>query len=310
MKCVSVTRTGNECDIIEAFVRHHAALFDEMIVIDDRSTDGTARILQKLKEEGLPIILLHAADVAWDELDFGSPMMHMAFGRGATWVAPLDVDEFIELPEGRSLADVLPEPGKVLIQLRWHNFVWQRHLAGKTENPVTQMTLRLPPRADSYKAIIPRTVVENDPDARLRHGNHGLSVHGRYVDLIYLKQIALCHYPIRSIDQFASKSVITYLRYVAIPDIPEAVGVQYRKTIELIKQGSGGIMAEMERSSHLYGLADGTMSEGNPVLRPLRYLGGPLLYPERATTAMANIVNHGETMAREIARLKAANNAG
>ena len=46
-KFVSVTRTGNENDIIEPFVRHHAALVDRLLIIDDNSSDGTWTILTR-----------------------------------------------------------------------------------------------------------------------------------------------------------------------------------------------------------------------------------------------------------------------
>ena len=53
-----LSRVKNECDIIEAFVRHHAGLVDRIIVVDNGSQDGTSEILAALVEEGLPLAVL------------------------------------------------------------------------------------------------------------------------------------------------------------------------------------------------------------------------------------------------------------
>src|SRR4051812_43496165 len=101
---VLVARTANETDIIEAFVRHHAALFDLLLIIDDDSTDGSWGILERLRDEGLPLVPLRAAETGWPQGEFTTRLMHMAFDEhGADWVAALDADEFLEPPAGAGL---------------------------------------------------------------------------------------------------------------------------------------------------------------------------------------------------------------
>ena len=48
MKIVAISMVRNEADVIEAFVRHHAGLVDELIVVDHRSIDGTDELLREL----------------------------------------------------------------------------------------------------------------------------------------------------------------------------------------------------------------------------------------------------------------------
>src|SRR5690349_15127087 len=55
MRLSTITWARNEADIIETFVRHHAALADRMIIIDNAGTDETSRILRSLAAEGLPL---------------------------------------------------------------------------------------------------------------------------------------------------------------------------------------------------------------------------------------------------------------
>lgn len=310
MTLVSVTRTGNESDIIEPFVRHHAAIFDRLLIIDDDSTDGTADILRKLQREGLPLHIFKASEVDWDQRSFVTRLMHIAFDEhGATWVAPLDVDEFIELPEGSTLPELLPKASKLLVQLRWSNFVWQRKLAGRLGNPVTQLRLRMPPRTDSHKALVPREAIDGDPTAYVLAGNHGVVSHGDYVNLVHIPAIALCHYPIRSIDQFVSKCVINYLRYVESPGGlggKGTPGFQYRVPVEVIKNNPVGIPMLMEKASKAYALQGDARIEGDPTTQPLRYLGGPLRHTNYRVGSLPNIIRHAEALAHRIAELDAA----
>lgn len=305
MKILSVTRTGNECDIIEAFVRHHARLVDMMLIIDDDSSDGTAEILARLKAEGLPLELFRAGEVDWDQTAFITRLMHLGFDRhGADWVAALDVDEFVEVPPNASLADLLPADAKDLVGLPWSNFVWQATLNPKVANPVLRLRARMPARLADPKPLIPRGAVLGDPGAYVLHGNHGLSVRGQRLTPRIIEGIGLGHYPIRSVDQFIGKAVINYLRYVARFGAVGKVAFQYRKPLELIKNDPAGLAREMERASKIYGLPDGAKSEGRPVERPLRYLGGPLKYVDSGRKALSNIVTHAEVLARRVAELE------
>ena len=105
-KIVSFTRVLNEDDIIEAFVRHHAAHVDEMLFLDNGSTDRTAEILKALQEEGFPLKLFRNYAVSFDEIAINSWGYQIASQvLGADWVVFLDADEFIATPELAAVAD-------------------------------------------------------------------------------------------------------------------------------------------------------------------------------------------------------------
>ena len=57
MRLVGVSMVRNEADIIEAFVRHNAAVLDALVVVDHGSVDGTREILFALRDEGLPLAI-------------------------------------------------------------------------------------------------------------------------------------------------------------------------------------------------------------------------------------------------------------
>ena len=46
MRLAGITIVRNECDIVEAFVRHNGAVLDQLYVLDNNSSDGTLEILR------------------------------------------------------------------------------------------------------------------------------------------------------------------------------------------------------------------------------------------------------------------------
>ncbi len=95
MKIVSVTVVKNEVDIIESFIRYHINIFDEMIILNDDSTDGTDFIIKKLIEENLPVVLLNHNE-NFNKISSLNLLLNNAFNDYcADIVCILDADEFI-----------------------------------------------------------------------------------------------------------------------------------------------------------------------------------------------------------------------
>ena len=68
MKVVSITMVKNESDIIESFVRYYLNVVDEMIILDNGSTDETLKILNKLKDEKASIDKVHSLKTKLESL--------------------------------------------------------------------------------------------------------------------------------------------------------------------------------------------------------------------------------------------------
>jgi hypothetical protein len=58
VNATAIALAGNDAGIIESFVRHHAALVDLLVVVDRASCDGTRAILEALRQEGLPLLIV------------------------------------------------------------------------------------------------------------------------------------------------------------------------------------------------------------------------------------------------------------
>ena len=101
MKIVSITTVKNEADIIESFVRYHLNIVDEMIILNNGSTDDTNYILNQLLNEILPITVIDDKDKYFKPVQKMNFLLKKAIQEfGADIVCPIDVDEFITSDTG------------------------------------------------------------------------------------------------------------------------------------------------------------------------------------------------------------------
>ena len=96
MKVVSITMVKNEVDIIESFIRYHLNIVDEMIILDNCSSDETPLIISKLIDEGLPITFISDSNNNFTQAFKLDTLLNNAFNdHGADIVCVLDADEFL-----------------------------------------------------------------------------------------------------------------------------------------------------------------------------------------------------------------------
>ncbi len=102
MKIVAITMARNEEDILEAFVRHHAAFLDLIVAIDHASLDRTPEILRELAGEGLPLLCRREESGIQHQWHLMTELLREASTmHSADWILALDVDEFL-VPSERS----------------------------------------------------------------------------------------------------------------------------------------------------------------------------------------------------------------
>jgi len=219
MRTIAVAMVRNEADIIEAFVRHHLALVEHLVVIDHRSTDATPAILQALVEEGLALSVLRDGAIAFRQADRLTAVLHDALeSHDADYAFALDADEFVLAGSRADLHERLAAGGaRAGYLLPWRLYVGPARQGGET-HPLRRLVMHAVPPAGTptlHKVVVGRAFV-GQPWG-LAEGNHGIVVDTgrgeRELALEPLPGIALAHLPFRSPGQFLGKIVLGWLSH-------------------------------------------------------------------------------------------------
>jgi hypothetical protein len=277
---VSITRILNEDDVVEAFVRHSCAQVDHMLLLDNGSIDRTVDILRALHAEGLPITVLRAVSVVFDEEEANSVLYRAACDVfHPSWVICLDADEFLDV-RGPSLRETL--------------------MAVAAATPAVTVTLRnyVSLGNDYSDLLVPRRMVLRDATDRgvakqfirggidgtvtLSAGNHSAWIGGILAGSLPLETVALAHYPSRHPLQGAVKAVLGRIKVLARGGGADAVAQTANHYIPFLD-----IMC---RDPALLLHADWYMENQRPAFAvvedPIRYAGGDLRYTVASDPAM------------------------
>lgn len=223
-KVWSVSMVRNEADIVEAFVRHNAAILDGMAIIDHGSIDGTLAILTDLARERFPIILIKSATPGYLQEQITTATARDVFRQtGADFVMPLDADEFLKVRSrdefDRALLAIPPAMNGLL---HWLTYVPDFAAAKDGMLALLRSARRMAKERQAFhKALMSRYLLER-PEAMLANGNHFVArrLHGSSEDAEPHARIrdefaALAHVPIRSAAQFVTKVAVKKLGRIA-----------------------------------------------------------------------------------------------
>lgn len=219
MKIISTSFVKNESDIVESFIRYQLNLVDEMIILDNFSTDNTPEIINSLIDEGLPIHLIND-DNTFDSLDIKmTKMVHQAVDEyGADLICLLDCDEFIYSTNGEHPRQVLES----LDHSKFHLIKWTTYVP----SPEDDYNIKFIPKRINhirdefvetfYKVIVPKEIIKNY-NVKVDMGNHHLTIKNKSKEELanYDLDLKLAHFPIRSKEQCMSKVIIGWVNTVA-----------------------------------------------------------------------------------------------
>ena len=216
MRVVAVTRVRNEDDVIEPLLRHHAALVDAHIVLDNGSSDCSAEIVRALVSDGLPLHMIEDRAAYFAETQHNTLLYRMAVRDfGADWVVFLDADEFVDPRDIESLpgflASLPEQPVSIGAQLR--NYVQTPIAPGDSLNVLERLRWRDVAPSNTWKVLVRRVA---DPDAvTVDAGNHHIYVRGSYDAPLRQDRLVLGHFPSRSPFQWAAKAAVGRLKVLA-----------------------------------------------------------------------------------------------
>ncbi|WP_343710603.1 glycosyltransferase family 2 protein [Mycobacterium sp.] len=297
IEALGISMVKNEVDVIEAFVRHNLQFMDAMVMIDNDSADATREIIVMLQQEGLPLILFDDPVVAHFQAEIVTVVYRKVVPKfKPRFVFLLDADEFIVAPSRETLYLQLRtmRPG-TQAQYRWRTYIpAPTGAAADTTDPLRSITHRRAVEETWWKTII-ATKPKIDMKLKIQQGNHDVKFAGRSLRRLSLRNVALAHFPVRSVDQITGKVLVGWIanmernRYA--PD--GGYAFQWKGLYERITRGTGLTPEDLTLEALKYGQSSPTQSRWpqdvvcDPVLPAYATLA---LRPKTDSTALQKVL--------------------
>lgn len=216
MSVCALMLVKDEADVIQHTIGHLLKHVDEILILDNGSTDGTREILAEL-----PVVVINDPEVAYYQDRKTTALAQDALIRGHAWALPCDADEWWYAPDGRPISDYLAgvTPDVRIVTGRLFN-----HFPTDLDNPqIVNPFLRLGWRQRQHGAL-PKVCCRTAVDLRIGMGNHDASYADRAVTAPGLE---LRHFSWRTADQYVRKIKNGQTAYAAT-DLPDNVGAHWR----------------------------------------------------------------------------------
>jgi len=227
MKIISITTVKNEADIIESFVRYHLNIVDEMIILNNGSTDDTKYILNQLVHENLPLIVIEDTDKYFKPFQKMNCLLKKAiYEYGADIVCPIDVDEFISSDFGNP-RDIIEKLDKfTYFKIKWRTYVPSINDDANEKFIPSRITTVRDENLEEYKVIVHKTLF-TEFNIKLSVGSHKLYFDERYKSQINCQicdKLVLSHFPLRSKEQTISKVLVSYPNLLCRTEVDPNIG--------------------------------------------------------------------------------------
>ncbi len=219
-------------------MRHNARYLDEITVVDNRSLDGTVSILEALRDEGLPLKILHDDLLPKRQYETMTRVARASLAEPWDFLFLLDADEFIKVSSREELeASLATLPPRANGLLPWVTYV--ATAADQHDEPRVLSRIRHRRSTESEqpfsKCVISREFAEAG-GLRIEQGNH--IVHNALGSAAaVVPAVALAHFPVRSVAQLQAKVLLGWGAYLATADRDAEWGWHQRRLFERLEAG-------------------------------------------------------------------------
>ena len=224
----------DEADIIEDVLQHMLQQVDQVMVVDNGSTDGTREILSDL-----PIVVMDDPEVGYYQERRMTALAHHAhMSFGADWVVPFDADEMWFSPMG-TIAEYLSNTTASVVKA-----VIVEYVPTDQDWPEGTPVQRMAYCTESTDYV--KVACRPSLSVTIAQGNHSASYPPVYED----DGLVIHHYPYRSVDQFIKK-VRNGAKAYAATDLPYSVGHHWREYGKVLNEQGEGALIEIFNSQIL-----------------------------------------------------------
>ncbi|MFV8827443.1 glycosyltransferase family 2 protein [Alkalihalobacterium sp. APHAB7] len=245
-KYILVSMVKNEADIIESFVRYHLCIFDQIIILDNKSTDNTCHILEQLKHEGIPLTIIKDESLEFIKGKKTTKLVYDTLQKhNPDVIFLLDADEFLTSVG----SNVHPrEYIDQLIQDKVYYINRENYLPHSSDNMSEQFVpKRIIHKSDdtiSRKVIFTRKILKNFK-INIGQGNHGLLPGNKSVKRETLNNLKIAHFPFRSIEHFKSKVIIGWIANLSRHDRKEKDSLPWKHWFNKVRANPDITFAEL-----------------------------------------------------------------
>jgi Glycosyl transferase family 2 len=232
MKLTALVMVRNEADILPDFLGHCAKLFNEVLVVDHSSTDGTSEMLAEASKH-MSMTIWKLTQQAKVQSLVHTALAQEAYRRGADWVFPLDADEFPAVTGRADLHTRMEAVQEPLAKWQWCN-AWPKlcdsfeicSISGEMQAVISPIR----------KVAVNRSLLSN-PRLVITRGAHRVTppAEGPVIG-------DLLHVPIRSTERFKLK-LETHLA----ADKVHGDGIHYQILAQQLSKMDPGFDAEILR---------------------------------------------------------------
>ena len=200
----AISMVRNEADIIHFFMNQMSALFDKVMIIDVRSTDGTSEALESFAETW-PHIEIYNCNT---QERYQSAMMNLlarkAMSEGADWVFFLDADEFLDVENKAALHDYLRQFPHDVMHMPWVNLIPSKY--GKFDVFEAEQDYFWTGRVSPFRKVaISGLFMNAHPGFSVQEGSHTVSTRLHSLPVAERLGLGLLHLPVRSADRLKYK---------------------------------------------------------------------------------------------------------
>jgi hypothetical protein len=312
VKVVGVMVVRNAADLLAAVIRHHrrAAGLDEVLIVDNDSTDATPAVLSRLSSAD-PGVRWRRELGPFRHAEILTGLAREAAERGASWVVPIDADEFwwSRTESLRHVLEATPaDIGAWICPVQ--QFVQRQRVLHNHRAVLLSMTHLAPPRgeADMVEHLVetgeiafvemlypPKVVVRASANLEIHTGSHtvaGFQGIGRPSE-----DLAVLHAPLPSREALRARA--EHGRRVAATRKDLRSGWHARRWARLADEGiidqewranatrggaielPGGVRRQLEYDERLRALALPGISWVDRILGPVRSITGQPRWPRR-----------------------------